>query len=120
ICGPGAVAKTFTATLLEQRCERHWGSRLPWHRRNYSAKTTGIAGMESANPRNIHVRTHPTASKTLDRRSRLAVMERSMKRSVATFFLALATCASATAAEADEVIPHRQDQPPNKPYSPQE
>src|SRR5439155_4797912 len=37
-----------------------------------------------------------------------------------TFFLLTTTCSLFAATDGDEVIPHRQDQPPNKLYSPQE
>ena len=43
-----------------------------------------------------------------------------MKSRLLLFFLALTACGSFAAAPENEVIPHRQDQPPNKPYSPQE
>ena len=43
-----------------------------------------------------------------------------MKCPSVMMFLALATCGLFAATEGDEVIPHRQDQPPNKPYSPRE
>src|SRR5438034_6288745 len=37
-----------------------------------------------------------------------------------TFFLLTTICSLFAATDGDEVIPHRQDQPPNKPYSPEE
>src|SRR5437867_609718 len=46
--------------------------------------------------------------------------ESTMKYGLVTFFLASAVCGLFAAALEDDVIPHRQDQPPNKPYSAQE
>ena len=43
-----------------------------------------------------------------------------MKSRLVMFLLALAAGRVLAATEGAEVIPHRQDQPPNKPYSPQE
>ena len=43
-----------------------------------------------------------------------------MKCGLVTFFLASAACGLFAATLDDEVIPHRQDQPPNKPYSARE
>src|SRR5438477_5204499 len=43
-----------------------------------------------------------------------------MKYRLITLSLALVACESFAAAEDDEVIPHRQNQPPNKPYAPLE
>jgi putative heme-binding domain-containing protein len=57
-------------------------------------------------------------SKTLDSGAVLFVMEGNMKRWLALVFFALVV--ESFAADGEDVIPHRQDQPPNKPYSPQE
>ena len=43
-----------------------------------------------------------------------------MKNRLGMFFLTLAVSGWFAATAGDAVIPHRQDQPPNKPYSPQE
>jgi len=43
-----------------------------------------------------------------------------MKYQLITLSLTLVGCESFAATEVDEVIPHRQNQPPNKPYAPLE
>jgi putative heme-binding domain-containing protein len=59
-------------------------------------------------------------SKTLDTIALSFVMEGTMKSRLAIVFLALVMSRLFAADQGDEVIPHRQDQAPNKPYAPQE
>jgi putative heme-binding domain-containing protein len=50
----------------------------------------------------------------------LSLILKAMKRLLTPVFVASIACGLFALAHGDEVIPHRQDVPPNKPYSPQE